>query len=196
MRRAARERYRVYAEDEFFANPRLELGREDGQSPAGRTSVGRRSRRIASAAVLVGALGAAGGVLAVDIFSPGYAWRRATARVASDTQVKRGSVASSVLDNASESTPRFRHRLRRGALSRLKRTTSQATRRHRAPTRQRLVAEVAERSPNTAAVAAADPAGGTAVAVATRSGTVANPELGLSDTSGPYARRSEFGFER
>ncbi len=54
MGRAPRERYRVYAAEEFFASPAVQLGAASG------TSAGppRRARRLAVVAILLAAIGA------------------------------------------------------------------------------------------------------------------------------------------
>jgi hypothetical protein len=61
-RRARREVYRVYTERDYMDAPLIE--------PVFPTDARHRLRRVAGAAMLVGAFGAVGGVLALNTFSP------------------------------------------------------------------------------------------------------------------------------
>src|SRR5580704_6574500 len=81
LRRAPREVYRVYSEDEFFDGATNEELFEP-VAPAGTGE--RRLRRLAGAAMLVGAVGTVGGVIAINISRPA---RNAARRASPDSPV-------------------------------------------------------------------------------------------------------------
>jgi hypothetical protein len=74
MRRVAREPYRVYAEDEFFANfgldPHVERA-DAAPGPSAERSAGTAGRRhrVGVAALVVGAFGVVGGLVAAEVLS-------------------------------------------------------------------------------------------------------------------------------
>jgi hypothetical protein len=66
LRRAPREVYRVYDEDEFLAA----AGHEQAWEAPAATAGAGRARRLASTAMLFGAVGAVGGLIAVNCLAP------------------------------------------------------------------------------------------------------------------------------
>jgi hypothetical protein len=67
LKRAGPEqRFRVYSEEEFLAG----FEPEHPGDPASQTTDARRARRLAATAMLVGAVGTAGGTILLDVLSP------------------------------------------------------------------------------------------------------------------------------
>lgn len=202
MRRAARERFRVYTEEEFFADPAVVL--HERSIP----SHGRRSR-IAGVALLVGAIGSVAGVAGAWLLaSPRYVRagratpaRSASAAVSASTAVGPRDVQSSSSAIAAASpgatiASRVARRrsmpVRRGTISPRMRGGSPDSRAHRAGRPERRISDGSAATVLSAVVAGPTTARPTAVA------EVGQPRAAFARAGAPAAlhRRGEFGFER
>jgi hypothetical protein len=104
--RRARERYRVYSEEEFFAEERRLSTAEEHDLQAGLRVGGRRARgarRLAGLAVLIGAVAAASVVVAIDALRPVGGSRR---RDASSRVARVGPPGTTSLARGKEQLPR------------------------------------------------------------------------------------------
>jgi hypothetical protein len=189
MRRAARERFRVYAEDEFFAAA-------DAHNVVDVTAGDRRRVRVpgrlAGLAVLVGAVAAVAIVVAVDALPPaGGSRRRGTAMWMARVRRAPGAGTPS-LDKA-------RHR-RTARLPRALARQSHRTRGVGAPARterRRIAAAARQLSAERSRSTAAESGFAEQTTAADRHEPVSNPEQASSAGNIPTrAQRVEFGFER
>jgi hypothetical protein len=102
MRRMSGERYRVYAEDEFFAAPVRASGAL-GSPPAGTDAP--HTHRAAGLAVLVGIVGAIAGVVAIVLLAP----RAGTRRKDAQARVARAGVGAATAAASHGSQPQTAH---------------------------------------------------------------------------------------
>jgi hypothetical protein len=192
-RRAPREVYRLYTEDEYLRGV-------DGGLPdiAGLPANARnRLRRIASAALLVGACGAVGVVLALGGFAPATGPAR---RMRLGGRAVRGRLVA-----ANSGSSREQAHVNRGVAVRSPRLgTGMSTLERARPTR--VVHAGGGPEPRTAAVRAARNRGVQVTTAVARPGYVDAEEARQVETSpvvnvayrspSPPARPAEFGFER
>ncbi|HSZ14441.1 MAG TPA: hypothetical protein VK790_10455 [Solirubrobacteraceae bacterium] len=103
LRRAPREVYRVYDEDEFFASAGIG---QCGEAPTPTPELDRHAHRVAGVTVLVAAVGAVAGLVVITSVSPSArAGRRAGARLSADGgAVGRSHEASTRIWNAPADT--------------------------------------------------------------------------------------------
>ena len=189
MRAKAREPYRVYTQDEFFAEDALFVASEPGidgeRDRRLGTSIGRRraagARRAASVAMLIGAAGTVVVVLAIDAVPHAGGSRR---RGASLRVVREAAHGTSVPARS----------LSRVRLPRALARQSRGGRRAGRPARARVISARAhsqiERAPR-GEVASSRPA-----EALTDRGGVAPAELAASSDVQGRTRPEEFGFER
>jgi hypothetical protein len=189
MRAKIREPYRVFTQDEFFAEDgrfaASRLGIDGERGPHAGKSVGRRrsagARRVAGIAMLIGAAGAVVVVLAIDVLPHAGGSRR---RGASLRVAREAAHGMSV-----PAQPLSRMRLPR-ALARQSRRGGRSAR----PARERVISagprSQAKRAPQGKA-----PARRPAEVSADR-GEVAHEELAASNEVPVRSRPEEFGFER
>lgn len=164
-RRAPREVYRVYTENDYLEGvdgPLLE--------PVFPADAQHRLRRVAGAAMLVGAFGAVGGVLALNSPSP-----------SGSTARRRGGSVRAV----------------RGQLVAATRSRARPPAAHmRAAVRSRAVPAAPHRRDLEAAYVAPPGAVQTGETVAATQQDVVRPQVNASAQSPSPPQRSEFGFER
>jgi hypothetical protein len=202
VRRVSRERYRVYAEDEFFAAVAREHDSSLEPSPS---CIAPRRHRVAGVAVLVGVLGAVAGVVALDVLSQrGGARRKAAPRRVARTDIGAATVAALRMGQ-----------LRRAQAGRARSSAGRerifsAPRPRQPKARRRLhdgsVRAVVDRTYATAVSTpdGGDPHGGHAVVMRLEDATTARPVdeqvdrivVAKSDNDLPRRSRVEFGFER
>jgi hypothetical protein len=195
LRRAPREVYRVYAEDDFFAGPALDEGFDRRNAGAD-----RRLPRLAGGAMLLAAVGAVGGLLAIAGASSGS---RAGRRVGSGLLAAANSLGSS--------RPAGAHVWRQPA-SAVPQLSGAASVRHSTPPPRPRRGGIPPRAaafrgsgnavpPRGVAAALARPVGSAVAAVAVASQPSAIPVAAVASApgaarGGPVPGQSEFGFER
>lgn len=176
LRRAPREVYRVYAEDDFFASPAI----DEGFRVAG-SGTERRLLRLLGGAMLLAVVGAVGALIAITSASPAS---RAGRRLGSGLLAAAGSLGSSRRAGA--------HVWRQQAGAGASRSTGTSIR-HRtaalAPRRAGIPPRAAAfRGSGSATVEVTSPPASEPVEVATRTPGGSPPGRPLG--------QSEFGFER
>jgi len=201
LRRAPREVYRVYAEDEFFAGTGIDESWEPNASAAD-----RRMQRIAGATMLVAAVGAVGGLIAFTGLSSAT---RAGRRARGSLLATAGSLGSSRamgahvwrLPTGADGSFHQGAAIRRTASAHARR---EVTPQRAAAVRRAQIAAARDRGVPVEAVMSASP---TRIAAGASPGSSASPEPGTSpepsaspepSTSAgpPGSGTPEFGFER
>jgi hypothetical protein len=190
LRRAPREVYRVYAEDDFFDGPALEEGFDRRSAGAD-----RRLPRFVGGAVLLAMVGAVGGLIAITSASSAS---RAGRRLGSGLLAATGSVGSSrrVGSHVWQQPAAAVDSLRGGAS--IRRTTpASRPRRGRIPPRAAAFRGSSDGATHRGVAAAlARPVGSAVVAVKVASQPRVMPVAAGAPPGGSVPGESEFGFER
>jgi hypothetical protein len=192
LRRAPREVYRVYSEDEFFAETTPHAEHVDAASPG---STERQLQRLAGATVLLVTVGVVGGMIVVSSVSSPASRRRGGARssTASGSQPPAGDRIARMQASAGMPDGTGRSVDRGGTAPHVGGRKRQAGWRRRSLTKPPH--RVAPRGGVTQTVSVQDPA---QVVLSVEAGTpvnVAEPTTGASVAS-PKPVQIEFGFER